>query len=565
MSLEVLFVSAWVGIILIISAWVVPTANNWGPVADGWDRVFAPVNERIDRFGQLFVGIGSKENRPVHTFGGTLPIRGGIRLSDEEIYRVLAEEEGFLRGAVYNEFTGSHWKVGNADVVAEFANSVEAAQFGTAQSIAQLREPFTLEVEVVGDGPDRRLLVHGDALATDADADVVLGEDGNPIALVPEERLKPGTTYTTVGAGSGASISSLLGAGTDYPAEIIEQYTALPDAVSDRIYELGDTLTADASSVYGASRRVEDYLRSEFVFSLGVDGPPPGAEATEHFLFVEGAGYFDHFASAMTVLLRTQGIPARVAVGFVLDEASIDPETKQFILTEESAFAWTEVYFPGFGWVDFNPTPAPGRNIVARPGDDSDLRADLATLQDSGDFATALDDLLFEELLALEGAGALSGLGFDDTGSDGLVSTAVAAVVRVLTFLVIIGTLAVFVLFAVRLYWLRQFRELTPAAARWAKVMRLAALAGISIPTTRTPNEAMADLTPLIGEPTALRRLGYSYTAERYGRDNVETEHDVDVLDSAYLRVRARLWRMAVRRFLPLVNAQNQLPSHRPA
>ena len=95
--------------------------------------------------------------------------------------------------------------------------------------------------------------------------------------------------------------------------------------------------------------------------------------------------------------------------------------------------------------------------------------------------------------------------------------------------------------------------------------MRLAALAGISIPTTRTPNEAMADLTPLIGEPTALRRLGYSYTAERYGRENVETEHDIDVLDSSYLRVRARLWRMAVRRFLPLANARNQLPSHRPA
>ena len=95
--------------------------------------------------------------------------------------------------------------------------------------------------------------------------------------------------------------------------------------------------------------------------------------------------------------------------------------------------------------------------------------------------------------------------------------------------------------------------------------MRFSALAGISIPATRTPNEAMADLTPLLGEPIALRRLGESYTLERYGPEYEETEHDVDVLENAYRRVRARLWRMAVRRFMPLSNVRNELPSHRPA
>src|SRR5690606_6230317 len=61
MSIEVLIVGGAVASLLIVAAWMIPTANNWGPVADAWGRVLAPVHERVDRFGQLFVGIASKK------------------------------------------------------------------------------------------------------------------------------------------------------------------------------------------------------------------------------------------------------------------------------------------------------------------------------------------------------------------------------------------------------------------------------------------------------------------------------------------------------------------------
>lgn len=567
MSLEVLFVSAWVGLILIIAAWVVPTANNWGPVADTWDRVFEPVNDRIDRFGQLFIGVGSKENRPVHTFGGSLPLRGGIRLSDAELYRVTAEEDGYLRGATYNVYLGNGWKVENADAVAELSTSVEAAVFGNAATLAQFREPSAVEVSVVGDGPDHRLLSPGEVLATDAPAQVVLDNDRSALAVVPDERLDPGDAYTTVGARSAASIATLVAAGTDYPADIRDNYLALPDSLPRGVYDLAASITDEAGSPYESAVLIEAWLRSQFPYSLAVDGHPPGADATAHFLFEEQAGYFDHFASAMAVMLRTRGIPSRISVGFVLDQASIDPDTKEYILTEESAFAWTEVYFPGLGWIEFNPTPAPGRSVVARPGDDAEIRADLAALREQNLLPEDLEELLFAEILELELEGAALGLLDDEEANrdGGLVGTAGAALVRFLTFVVIIGVVVVVVVLAVRAWWAYQFRELTGATARWAKMMRLATLAGIDMPANRTPNEAMAELTPLLGEPTALRRLGESYTRERYGESHRETEHDTEVLDAAYRRVRARLWRLAVRRFIPLVRARNQLPSHRPA
>jgi hypothetical protein len=541
MSLEVLFVSAWVGLILIIGAWIVPTANNWGPVADTWDRVFAPVNERIDSLGQLFIGVGSKENRPVHTLGSSLPLRGGIRLSEAEIYRVTADDEGYLRGATYNLYLGNGWKVENADAVGELSTSVEAAAFGSAATLAQFREPVSIEVRRVGDGPTNRILTFGEALAADAEAQVVLDGSSNPLAVVPDGRFEVGDTYISVGAHSEAAISSLASAGTDYPQTIRDNYLSLPDSVPSIVYNLAEAIVGDAGSPYEAAALVEAWLRTEFPYSLAVDGPPPGADATEHFLFVEKAGYFDHFASARAVMLRTRGIPTRVSVGFVLDEANIDPDTKEFILTEESAFAWTEVYFPGFGWIEFNPTPAPGRSVVARPGDDADLRADLAALREQGALTEELEELLFADILELElENGAFALLGDEDASSDsGIVGAAGAALVRALTFLVIIGLVVIGVVLGVRAWWAYQFRTMTGATARWAKVMRLAAVAGIDIRANRTPNEAMADLTPLLGEPTALRRLGESYTLERYGEDHEETEHEASCPSCA----RATRWR----------------------
>jgi hypothetical protein len=566
MSLEVLFVSAWVGLILIIGAWIVPTANNWGPVADTWDRVFEPVNDRIDRFGQLFIGVGSKENRPVHTLGGSLPLRGGIRLSEAEIYRVTTDDEGYLRGATYNVYLGNGWKVENGDAVAQLPTSVEAAEFGNAATLAQFRLPVTAEIRIVGDGPTNRVLALGEALAADTESQAVLDDSRNPIALVPDGRLSVGDSYTSVGARSEAAIATLVAAGTAYPQEIRDNYLALPDSVPATVYDLAEAITGEAGSPYEAAALVVAWLRSEFPYSLAVDGPPPGADATEHFLFVEQAGYFDHFASAMAVMLRTRGIPTRVSVGFVLDEANIDPDTKEYILTEESAFAWTEVYFPGLGWIEFNPTPAPGRSLVARPGDDAEIRADLAALRDQNAISDELEELLFDEILGLEPNGGASALlGDEEPSDDGFVGAAGAALVRALTFFVIIGVVVVALVLAVRAWWAYQFRTMTGATARWGKVMRLAAIAGIDVPAHRTPNEAMVDLTPLLGEPTALRRLGESYTLERYGESHEETEHEVEVLEAAYRRVRSRLWRLAVRRFLPLVRARNQLASHRPS
>jgi Transglutaminase-like superfamily len=108
---------------------------------------------------------------------------------------------------------------------------------------------------------------------------------------------------------------------------------------------------------YRITLQVEEYLRSRFAYSLT---PPATRFGSPYaaFLFKTQTGYCQHFAGAMAVLLRFNGIPARVAVGFTAGEKAGDGT---FVVTRQDAHAWVEVYFPGVGWVSFDPTP--GRTI----------------------------------------------------------------------------------------------------------------------------------------------------------------------------------------------------------
>jgi hypothetical protein len=100
---------------------------------------------------------------------------------------------------------------------------------------------------------------------------------------------------------------------------------------------------------------IQDALR-ELPYSLDVPSPPPGREIVSWFLGDLRRGYCDYFATAMVVLARAEGIPARLAVGYATGD--YDAEADTYVVTELNAHSWPELYFPGRGWVAFEPTPA---------------------------------------------------------------------------------------------------------------------------------------------------------------------------------------------------------------
>jgi hypothetical protein len=142
----------------------------------------------------------------------------------------------------------------------------------------------------------------------------------------------------------------------EYPQEILDEYLQLPDTLPDRVHELAARLVVGIKSPYEKAVQIRDYLRMTYVYSLDVPGPPTGIDAVDYFLFGTTGGFCTYYASSMVVMLRSQGVPARVAVGYAMGE--YDQRRDSYRVPAKSSHAWVEVYFPHYGWIEFEPTPA---------------------------------------------------------------------------------------------------------------------------------------------------------------------------------------------------------------
>ena len=150
-------------------------------------------------------------------------------------------------------------------------------------------------------------------------------------------------------------------AGTNYPLEMRETYLQLPLELDPRIPGLALQITAGADNPYDKAIALESYLRGNFAYTLNLTREP-GADPLAHFLFETKAGHCEYFASAMTVMLRTLGIPSREVNGFLPGE--YNDVAGDYIVRESDAHSWVEAYFPGSGWVAFDPTPASGEQTA---------------------------------------------------------------------------------------------------------------------------------------------------------------------------------------------------------
>ncbi|WP_374689181.1 transglutaminase domain-containing protein [Promineifilum sp.] len=156
----------------------------------------------------------------------------------------------------------------------------------------------------------------------------------------------------------------------DVPPEIRARYTALPSSVPGRVYDLaheaaGLAAGTAAPSAYDQARAIEMFLH-QYPYTLDLPPPPANVDIVDYFLFDLQRGFCDYYASAMVVMARAVGLPARLGVGFLQQPA--DAAGVQTV-RQINAHSWAEVYFAGYGWVEFEPT-APFA-APAAPADES--------------------------------------------------------------------------------------------------------------------------------------------------------------------------------------------------
>jgi protein-glutamine gamma-glutamyltransferase len=147
--------------------------------------------------------------------------------------------------------------------------------------------------------------------------------------------------------------SDLRNASSVYPLPIQEANLQLP-ALDPRIRALAEKATSSGKNEYDKAISVQRYLISHYSYTLNLTGPPT-KDPLAQFLFERKSGNCEYFASAMTVMLRTIGIPARYVTGFLPGE--YNDVGGDYIVRESDAHAWVEVFFPEYGWITFDPTP----------------------------------------------------------------------------------------------------------------------------------------------------------------------------------------------------------------
>jgi hypothetical protein len=138
------------------------------------------------------------------------------------------------------------------------------------------------------------------------------------------------------------------------PLAARERYLQLP-ALDSRIAELGRRFAANAAGDLARARAIERHLRSDYGYALELPDREV-ADPLAHFLFVRRKGHCEYFASSMAVMLRSLGIPARLATGF--QSGVYNPVSGLWLVRASDAHSWVEGWIPGHGWTTFDPTPA---------------------------------------------------------------------------------------------------------------------------------------------------------------------------------------------------------------
>ena len=347
-------------------------------------------------------------------------------------------------------------------------------------------------------------------------------------------RLDAGTQYSVTSRTPTTSPEELREVETDYPGWVTDTYLQLPDTFPQRLVDLAQELTAGESNLYDKAMAVQTHLKA-LPYDQQIPTPPFDADGVDYFLFTVQRGYSDYFGSAMATLLRAVDIPTRLVVGHT--PGILDKDAGVYVVRDRDSHAWPEVYFPGYGWVEFEPTP--GFSIPGTEGAQEELAVSDFFDEDLEDLFDEDDDLFLEDL---------------EDSAEGDQSGVLAAIPGLGQPTPLGGTvLALALLLAVAGLWYLYRRLLVRvpgSQAAYERMSGLASLAGAGPVTPQTPGEfarSLARRFPEVGQE--MRRLGELYSRARYRAVKETPAEELESMEQAWGRVRRRLLRSLVRRY----------------
>lgn len=254
----------------------------------------------------------------------------------------------YWRGMTYDIYTGRGWANSRLDIVRSEPGQRLWQPPGPREEVIQQFEILVARGEL--------LYAVADPVAVDVASRGRWRGDGD-FAFINASVGK----YSVISAVPKVTVKDLREAGDAYPAWVRERYLQLPD-MPERVLTLAKEITAGQATAYDKLMAIQTYLR-DYQYDLNVNQPAEGKDVVDYFLFEAKRGYCDYYASAMVVMARAVGIPARLASGYAT--GIYDYNAGYYVVRDSDAHSWPEAFFPGLGWIEFEPTAA--RTVFERP------------------------------------------------------------------------------------------------------------------------------------------------------------------------------------------------------
>ena len=293
-------------------------------------------------------------------FNTSMNFHGPLNRSDRLVMNVKADAGRYWRAVVLDEYRSAGWAISQKRV----SDQLEANASLSEKPFTLLGRNITTQEYTIFNPAGILLFAAGQPLEVDLPSQLLYGgptaynetlpaSDGIT-QIYAQQSIYSGQTYSAISAIPTVDSQSLRQAGDLYPQWIKEHYTILPDTLPARVRDLAQDVAGDGATPFDKASKIEQYLRT-IPYNETISGPNPGEDGVDYFLFREQQGYCDYYASSMAVMLRSLGVPTRLAQGYSRGKLL---NSGEYEVRQTNAHTWVEVYFPGYGWVEFEPTAA---------------------------------------------------------------------------------------------------------------------------------------------------------------------------------------------------------------
>ncbi len=327
-------------------SWVVPQARIPQLQTMIATQILWKQNIEKSRFN-IFAAVPSKQPLISSSMLRSLPFGETWHRGDRIEFVVISEQPAYWQVHVYDTYTSEGWT--NRPGAEHFLKSKKS---WSGTEITPGAEE--LEYTVITGMKTSELLTTGAFVSSDTPV-LVNESDGYIISVKAPRLLGIGERYTVKVVVPQVTREDLTNTGEEYPPAILDTYLQLPPDFPEQLRDLSSKVVNFAESAYMKVVAVNAYL-DRIPYATEVEPPPEGTDGVEHFLFDQKEGFCIHYASAMAVMLRAVGVPTRLAVGYLPGEPG--ENVGEYILRDNQYHAWPQVYFPGYGWIDIEATPA---------------------------------------------------------------------------------------------------------------------------------------------------------------------------------------------------------------